>query len=85
MRKAAEKVTELEKAGDVADAQTLELANKFNQLKKTNPGVANWSRVQEFVQLGLSNINGTLSHSYFAVLWARLPKRHTEHGYVVGG
>ncbi len=67
MSRASEKVSELEKLGQVPDAKTLSFAERFKELQKTNPGRIKFAQAQDFIDRLVKPINGFLANSYFSL------------------
>lgn len=93
MKKAADKVQELAKTGQAADAKTSALAERFTQLQKTNPGAVKQAAVQDFVKKFLRPINGFLANNYFSLSYGYAFRNLVQNfftlwiddGFVFGG
>lgn len=80
MVKANEKVNELTKAGQVADSQTIALAEK---LKTVPPNIIKRAKIENIVRRFVSPINGLLANSYFALSYGYASRNFIQNLFTI--
>ncbi len=80
MVKATDKVEELAKAGQVADSQTIALAEK---LKTVPPNIIKRAKTENLIRRFVSPLNGLLANSYFALSYGYASRNFIQNLFTI--